>query len=72
MDAGDYGPTQQQVQAFEELQKQAQPLLTQYHDLMTKDLVALNDQIDKQRIPVLYVAPPREGQTMKAAGGNSH
>jgi hypothetical protein len=70
VDAGDYGPTQQQVQAFEELQKQAQPLLAQYQDLMKKDLVALNDQINKQSIPVLYVAPPRgEGQAMKAVGG---
>ena len=69
VDAGDYGPTQQQVQAFEELQKQAQPLLAQYHDLMTKDLVALNDQINKLSVPVLYVAPARsERQTTKAAG----
>lgn len=59
VDAGDYGPTQQQVQAFEELQKEAQPLLAQYHDLMTKDLAALNEQINKQSIPLLYVAPPR-------------
>jgi hypothetical protein len=70
VDAGDYAPTVQQVQVFEELRSQAQPLLAQSHDLMTKDLVALNEMINKQSIPVLYVPPKKsEGQTMKAAGG---
>jgi len=70
VDAGDYAPTAQQVQVFEELRNQAQPLLARYHDLMTKDLVALNELINKQSIPVLYLpAKKNEGQTMKAAGG---
>jgi hypothetical protein len=70
VDAGDYAPTRQQVQVFEELRNQAQPLLAQCHDLMTKDLVALNEMINKQSIPVLYLpAKKGEGQTMKSAGG---
>jgi len=70
VDAGDYAPTRQQVQVFEELRNQAQPLLARHHDLMTKDLVALNELINKQSIPVLYLpAKKNEGQTMKAAGG---
>jgi hypothetical protein len=69
VDSPDAAPTTQQVQVFEELQKEAQPLLAQVHDLMTKDLVALNDQINKQSIPVLYVSPPkREEAGAKAAG----
>jgi uncharacterized protein YoxC len=70
VDAGDYAPTAQQVQVFEELRNQAQPLLARYHDLMTKDLVALNELINKQSIPVLYLPTKKnEGQAMKAAGG---
>jgi hypothetical protein len=65
VDAGDYAPTEQQLQVFEELQTQSQPLLAQCHELMTKDL---NEQINKQGIPVLYLAPKREGQAMKSAG----
>jgi hypothetical protein len=70
VDAGDYAPTRQQVQVFEELRNEAQPLLAKCHDLMQKDLVAMNDMINKQSIPVLYLPVKKtEGQTMKAAGG---
>ena len=55
VDAGDNGPTKQQYDVFEELQKQMQPLLAQYHDLMSKDLTALNALVNQQSMPVLYV-----------------
>ena len=55
VDAGDNAPTKQQYQVFEELQKQAQPLLAQYHDLMAKELAALNEMVSKQNAPALYV-----------------
>jgi hypothetical protein len=71
VDASDDAPTEQQYQVFEELQKQSQPLLAQVHDLMSKDLVALNDMINKQNVPVLYVAPGKQGQAVKAASGKS-
>ena len=60
VDTGDNAPTKQQYEVFDELQKQAQPLLAQYHDLMAKDLVALNDMVNKQSLPVLYV-PEQKG-----------
>jgi hypothetical protein len=66
---GDYAPTSQQVQVFEELRSQAQPLLAKCRELMTKDLVALNDMINKQSIPALYVPSKKDGETVKAAGG---
>jgi hypothetical protein len=71
VDASDDAPTEQQYQVFEELQKQSQPLLAQVHDLMSKDLVALNDMINKQNVPVLYVTPGKQGQAVKAASGKS-
>jgi photosystem II stability/assembly factor-like uncharacterized protein len=55
VDAGDNAPTKQQYEVFEELQKQTQPLLAQYHDLMSKDLTALNTLVNQQSMPVLYV-----------------
>ena len=59
VDAGDNAPTKQQYEVFEELQKQAQPLLAQYHELISKDLVALNELVSKQNVPVLYVPATR-------------
>jgi len=56
VDFGDNAPTKQQYEVFEELQKQAQPLLAQYRDLMSKDLAAVNDLVNKQSLPLLYVA----------------
>jgi photosystem II stability/assembly factor-like uncharacterized protein len=56
VDNGDFAPTKQQYEVFDVLQKQAQPWLVQYHDLMTKDLPALNDMVNKQSLPLLYVA----------------
>jgi len=51
---GDGAPTKQQYEVFEDLEKQAQPLLAQYRELVSKDLVALNDMVNKQNIPALY------------------
>lgn len=55
VDAGDNPPTKQQYEVFEELQKQAQPLLAQYHEMISKDVAALNERVSKQSVPVLYV-----------------
>jgi hypothetical protein len=55
IDNADSAPTKQQYEVFDELQKQAQPLLAQYHELFAKDLPALNDMVNKQSVPVIYV-----------------
>ena len=55
VDAADAAPTRQQYEVFEDLEKEAQPLLAQYHELMSKDLVALNEMVSKQNIPAVYV-----------------
>jgi hypothetical protein len=64
VDAGDAAPTKQQYEVFEELQKEAQPLLAQYHEMISKDLVSLNEMVNKQSVPVLYL-PAKKG----AVGG---
>ena len=69
VDSADAPPTQQQLQAFEELSQQSGPLIAQWKKIMSTDLVALNDMIRKESVPVIYVAPPgREVQPTKAAG----
>jgi hypothetical protein len=55
VDSADAAPTKQQYEVEEDLEKEAQPLLTQYRELISKDLTALNDMVSKQNIPVLYV-----------------
>jgi hypothetical protein len=55
VESADVAPTQQQYGVYDELQKQAQPLLAQYHDLMAKDLVALNETVNKLNVPAIYV-----------------
>jgi len=54
---GDAAPTKQQYEVYENLQKEAQPLLARYRELMSKDLPALNEMVNKQNVPVLYVPP---------------
>ena len=55
VDLADAAPTKQQHEVFDDLEKQAQPLLAQYRELMSKDLAALNEMVNKQNIPALYV-----------------
>jgi len=55
VEAADAAPTRQQYEVFDNLEKEAQPLLAQYRELMAKDLPALNEMVNKQNIPALYV-----------------
>jgi hypothetical protein len=55
VDSADAAPTKQQYEVFDDLEKEAQPLLVQYRDLMSKDLPALNEMVNKLNIPALYV-----------------
>jgi hypothetical protein len=71
VDGADFPPTQQQNQAFQELSGQAAPLLAQWKRIMSTDLVALNDLMRKDNVPVIYLAPEaNEGRGTKAAGEN--
>jgi hypothetical protein len=55
VDIADAAPTKQQYEVFDDLQKEAQPLLAQYHELVSKDLPSLNELVNKQNVPVLYL-----------------
>ncbi|MGA7292854.1 MAG: hypothetical protein WBW53_16915 [Terriglobales bacterium] len=59
VESADAAPTQQQYEVFDELAKEAQPLLAQYRELISKDLVALNETVKKENIPALYVPPEK-------------
>jgi DNA-binding protein H-NS len=55
VESADAAPTKQQYEVFDELEKEAQPLLARYRDLISKDLVALNEMVNKMSVPTLYV-----------------
>jgi len=55
VDLADAAPTRQQYEVFADLEREVQPLLAQYRELMSKDLVALNEMVSKANIPALYV-----------------
>jgi hypothetical protein len=55
VESADAAPTKQQYEVYADLEKEAQPLLAQYRELMSKDLPALNEMVNKQNIPALYV-----------------
>jgi photosystem II stability/assembly factor-like uncharacterized protein len=68
----DAAPTRQQYEAFESLSQEAAPLIAQWKNIMSTDLVALNDLIKKESVPVIYIAPPgSEAGAAKAAGESS-
>jgi len=68
---GDAAPTQQQYAAFESLNQQAVPLIAQWSSIRSKDLVALNDSIQKEGVPVIYLgSPTSEARSTKSAGVN--
>jgi photosystem II stability/assembly factor-like uncharacterized protein len=69
IDGVDAAPTRQQYEAFESLSTEARPLIAQWNQIKSSDLVALNDMMRKDSVPVIYIAPAsEEGQSVKAAG----
>ncbi|HEX8816614.1 MAG TPA: hypothetical protein VF753_14040 [Terriglobales bacterium] len=68
----DGAPTQQQKEAFQLLDSQAQPLIAQWKEMRSSDLVALNDMMKKESVPAIYLAAPGgEPKGIQAAGGNN-
>jgi len=59
VDSADVAPTRQQYEVFDKLQKEAEPLLAECRALMSKDLVALNEMVNKMSIPAIYVPAGR-------------
>jgi hypothetical protein len=55
VESADAAPTKQQYEVFEDMEKQTRALLAQYRELMSKDLPSLNEMVNRQSIPALYV-----------------
>jgi len=68
---GDSAPTQQQYAAFESLKQQTMPLVAQWNQVKSGDLVALNDMMKKESVPVLYLASPGAASHATKASGES-
>ena len=68
----DAAPTQQQYAAFESLSQQAAPLLAQWKQIRSTDLVALNDQMKKESVPAIYIAPLEEQSRGTTAAAESN
>ena len=68
----DAAPTSQQHAAFESLTQQASPLIAKWKEIRSADLVALNDTMKKEGVPVIYLESPQDGNSAtKAAGENN-
>ncbi len=61
--AGDFAPNQQQYAAFDELSAKMNPLVAQWKQIASSDLVALNHMIDKENVPAIYLANTPSGQS---------
>jgi photosystem II stability/assembly factor-like uncharacterized protein len=71
VDAADAAPTAQQYAAVEDLSKQATPLIAAWKQIMSTDVVALNEMMQKENVPAIYIAPAlREESAAKAGGQN--
>ena len=74
VDVADAAPTQQQYEVFKDLSGRADPLIAQWKQVMSTDVVALNDMMQKDNVPAIYLAPANsEDQNgTKAAGEQQH
>jgi hypothetical protein len=67
----DTAPTQPENDVFEELSRQASPLVAQWKQIMSTDVVALNEMMRKDNIPAIYLAPGVGAESStKVAGQN--
>src|SRR5205823_3571525 len=61
VDVADAAPTQQQYAVFQGLSGKAQPLIAQWKQIMSTDVVALNQMMQKDNVPAIYLAPATQG-----------
>jgi hypothetical protein len=71
VDAADAAPTAQQYAAVEDLCKQATPLLAAWKQIMSTDVVALNEVMQKENVPAIYIAPAMREQSAAKVGGQN-
>jgi len=65
----DTAPTPQEYAVFDDLSKQASPLVAQWKQILSTDVVALNGMMQRDSVPAIYIAPMGSGEAgVKAAG----
>ena len=52
----DDAPTEQQYAVFEDLSRQAAPLIAKWKEIRSSELAALNTQV-QQNVPAIYLSP---------------
>jgi photosystem II stability/assembly factor-like uncharacterized protein len=60
VESADAAPTKQDYEVFEDLSRQLDTQLAQWKEIQTKDLAALNDLMEKEKIPAVGVSAPAE------------
>ena len=68
----DAAPTKQQFEAFDALSQEVAPLIAQWKNIMSTDLVALNEMMRKESVPAIYIAPSESEATASKAAGESN
>jgi len=64
-------PTQQQYAAFEALNQKTEPLIAQWKEIRSRDLVALNEMI-RQNVPAIYLGSGENPARARKATGEIH
>ncbi len=67
VESADAAPTQQSYEVFQSLSGQIEQQVAAWKDLTSKNLVALNEMMRKENVPLVWVAPP----TLKVAAGSA-
>jgi photosystem II stability/assembly factor-like uncharacterized protein len=66
----DGAPTRQQYEAYEWLNQRTMPLVAQWKNMRSTDLVALNDMMKTENVPAIYLASGAEGKGATGGGEN--
>jgi len=68
----DGAPTKQQYEAFDALSQQTAPLVAQWKNIRSSDLVALNDMMKTENVPAIYLASGTGEAKASTGGGENH
>jgi len=58
VESADTLPTQQSYELFDALSQQVEAQLARWGEIASKDLPALNERMQKESVPLIWLAPP--------------
>jgi photosystem II stability/assembly factor-like uncharacterized protein len=64
-DSADTAPTAAELAVFAELDQQLEAQLSKWHDIVAKDIPALNDSMRKASVPLIVPTPPQTTTTTR-------